>query len=400
MEWFVSDSVDQGRPRQANSNSNRSGSLSDMLNHFPSPGMHTPVGEKLEAYDRTSRWPAPDGYSPSPLRRYDMQDEKPEYRGRRCCGMRLGVFIGLVIILLILIAAAVVIPIALIVLPQNETNPGSTSNAIQSCQSSNPCQNGGQSVLNANGNCSCVCTNGFTGAHCTQKRDNAGTMMSVDGMTSKATVGSAVVPLLNQAEDAFGVPLNASTILSQFSTSDVSCAFENSLVTFNGRSVGGPVAEQSADSNPASKVQSPKARRTAPPAAPAQPSTDLEENRIVTSTTNGLLVAETVSGKPFTTIRPASQPTGKRSGTMSSSPVAEQRLDFARVAVLFILQDTSSLSKATTAQKELQRHFAAVAAGSEDAGATKVSAGSGFSIDFNSLAIELPGGAGSIGGWG
>lgn len=143
----------------------RQSTLSGMLAAFPPPGLATPTHPGSPQH-RNSSWPSPGDDSTAGL------DEKDQRRRRRCCGLPMWGFCILLLVILIIIAAAIVVPLELLVLQKKRAAPSTTSAAIlQQCQSevSTECKNGGSSVL-SDGNCSCICINGFTGPTCTVDR--------------------------------------------------------------------------------------------------------------------------------------------------------------------------------------------------------------------------------------
>jgi len=156
---------------------------------------------------------------------------RPQTRQRRCCGLPLWGFIALVIILILLAALAVIIPIALIVLPRN--NSVSPSAATAQCAQSKPCRNGGSNIVDANGQCACLCSNGFSGNTCTIASDSACTTVTAGG-TSDATIGNAIPRLVDTAAANYSIPLDFQALIALFSSSNLSCGAENALVTLNG----------------------------------------------------------------------------------------------------------------------------------------------------------------------
>ena len=90
-----------------------------------------------------------------------------------------------------------------------------------------------------------------------------------------------------------------------------------------------------------------------------------------------------------TTVQTTTTPAASATTTVPSFNVTEEALDFARVAVLFVLQE-KSVDDAVTAQSKLQNFFTTP----QNAG--NVSLGNGASLDFFDLSVNL--GNGSIGG--
>ncbi|KAK3044762.1 hypothetical protein LTS18_000427, partial [Coniosporium uncinatum] len=156
---------------------------------------------------------------------------RPQRRQRRCCGLPFWGFISLITILILLAALAIIIPIALIVLPRNAEDP---SKITAQCAQSTPCQNGGSSVIDSNGQCACMCSNGFTGTTCTIVSDSGCTTIPVPG-ASGATIGNAIPRLIDDAVANYSIPLNSQTLLALFSSTNLSCGAVNALVTLNGK---------------------------------------------------------------------------------------------------------------------------------------------------------------------
>ncbi|KAI9796691.1 MAG: hypothetical protein M1833_006031 [Piccolia ochrophora] len=353
----------------------RSGSLSDILASFPSPGLREGAGS------RGSRWPSPlaDPDSPLGVKFEDDSLRKRMRRRRKCCGLPLRVFIVLVIGFLI-VAAAIVLPVTLVVLPrqQNREDP-----SLVKCKSQLSCSNGG-SVIADGDTCRCLCVNGFTGKWCTVAPADGCVTTDIkadDSTIRNASVGSAIPRLLEEGSKNFSIPLSASKVLSRFSTGGLSCNSENALVTFNGLS--GPASPPTNDSPTPADVKrdlehAPKASITftPPTVAPAM------------ATINGIVFASDMAptARPTVTDSPSSRPSSNPS---SSFEVDDSILDFARVSVLYILQE-SNFDKAVAAQGRLQ-NFVALGQGSRT-----VDVGSGMTVDFEDLTLDL--GSGDVGG--
>ena len=336
----------------------RSGSISDILNAFPPPGLETPTGQR-----RGSRFPSP--FQGSNLAHSEILRSEPgspvteKKQGRRCCGMRLWKFILLMVVLLILVAAAVIVPIFLIVLPRQHH-----AAAAQASQ----CENGGTSFTDGN-TLHCVCVNGFTGDKCQTRSDNGCVVADIDSSDESfgnATLGSSIPRLLQASTSTFNIPLNSSTILGLFSSNNLSCTSENALVTFNGVSTKAkrfyPLYEgnhlgESIDSQPTGTINL-APRDVAPTAA-------LAHNQVPVATSNGIIFMQ-----PSSTAVPPASSTPTLVGTASSSGssstpasstnnnqglrVTQKVLDFSRVAVLFIFQQTGALNQAADAQTKIQ----------------------------------------------
>lgn len=260
-------------------------------------------------------------------------------RKGRCCGMPLWLFLLLILVLVLVIAAAIIIPIVLIVIPdQKNAGESSSATALSSCQKRLSCENGGTNIIGTGSSCSCLCINGYTGSHCTEHSTTGCTTTDIDG-TSNATVGDAIPRLIEGAQTNFSVSLNGSTILNMFSSKNLSCASENALVTFNGlsaRSVSldvDPAAGTWQDNvSPTMTLQ--KRQAPSPPAA----------------TSNGIVFDST----------PTSTSTASKTSVVSTKSTSSSNstmLDFARVAVLFVMEDSGQLNTGVEAQENLQDYF-------------------------------------------
>ncbi|KAF2486050.1 hypothetical protein BDY17DRAFT_320880 [Neohortaea acidophila] len=161
--------------------------------------------------------------------------EVREKTKRKCCGMPLWLFLLLLALLVLLIAAAVVIPVVLFVIPKQHpaTTAASkpTSGTLQGCSATQSCENGGVHIIARDNSCSCLCVNGYTGETCSVHEPSGCTTTAVS-LSSQATIGSDLPQLIASSGADFNVPLNAETLLGLFSTADLNCAQENTLVTF------------------------------------------------------------------------------------------------------------------------------------------------------------------------
>ena len=338
------------------------------------------------------------------------------------------------IIVIIVIAAAVIVPIELFVIHKQNGN-GQT--ALQQCQAQLTCQNGGKNFVN-DGFCSCICTDGFTGFDCSVSGSTGcASVAATDSSVSDATVGDAIPRLIQQAQLNFSIPLSQSSLLARFNSGNLSCTAENALVTFDGASspAGGALAAALGSSNANAGVvevingvaiititiviSGPTTYTLAnPPPATTTPAVQVGAggfNTIVPApTTFSTFFATTISfstefggggGKTTSSPTPTSTSTVTTTMTMSSSPsapagstfaVTDQVLDFARVAVLFILQE-ESLDNAETAQGLLQKFFASQAStSSSQTSARSVSLGNGNTV--NLLTFQITTSNGTVGG--
>lgn len=374
-------------------------------------------------------------------------------RRRRCCGLPLWAFAVVVIVVLIIMAAAIVVPVEFFVIRKQNVNQ-SAQPALQQCQAQLNCQNGGTNVVNQ-GVCSCICTNGFTGFDCSSAAATGCTTTSLTGDTNinNVTLGEAIPRLIAQASTNFSIPLSPTAILAKFNAGNLSCSAENALVTFDGQAtrqgdasevvtdptgltaaaaVGDnvlPVADGVAY-DIVTVVEAPSTTETLDhpsilPSVPAvnNPAADAGFSTIITApTTFSTYFATTITfPRPTTTITPtltrtitttipvptstAGAGTGAGAVPGTNFAVTEEILDFARVAVLFILQE-DSLKDAETAQNVLQRLFSTASVGmtSNSIGvsidqAKNVTLGNGNSVDLVQFRVDsggnLVGGKGS-----
>jgi hypothetical protein len=281
-----------------------------MLAAFPPPGLATPSNVGTPRGQLRASWPAPFNNGSPDL---DEKDGSSIGRRRRCCGLPTWAFLLVLLIILIVIAAAVVVPIELLVVHKKKPSQSAAQAQLQQCQSDSntECKNGGSSII-AGGSCSCICINGFTGSTCSVGGTTGCTSTSIDGL-SDATLGYSIPRLLSGAESNFSIPIVPSIVLGRLNSGSLSCVSENALVTFNGQTGTDSIKE----------------------AAYTYPS-------------------KTTSSAPSTT---SSSDFGTTSGyfsTVFNSTIKVQ--DFARVAVLFLLQE-DNLEVASTAQYNLQGFF-------------------------------------------
>ncbi|KAK3943188.1 hypothetical protein QBC46DRAFT_422431 [Diplogelasinospora grovesii] len=382
---------------------------------------------------------------------------------RRCCGLPLWAFILVMIVILILVAAAIVLPLEFFVIRKGQNTKTAAQTALEQCQAQVSCANNGTNVVNQ-GFCSCICTNGFTGFDCTVAGTTGCTMTSLtgDNTINNVTIGDAIPRLIAQAETNFSIPLSGTAILAKLNAGNLSCSAENALVTFDGQDTrqgdaSAEVIDPSSGSLNVANVVNGVAFTTitimvgehttitleAPlvtpaTAASAQLGAGTGFSTIITApTTFSTIFATTISfgatvtfpgastsrsPSPSTTSSPSPSTTSTITTTMSMSSsstapsatgttaaaftVTEQVLDFARVAVLFILQE-ETLDNAKTAQATLQRFFSSASPGSSlspdgvsiDA-ARNVTLGNGNSVDLVRFTVKTPGSNSVVGGTG
>lgn len=351
--------------------------LSDMLAAFPPPAQdgRQPRG----SWFRTTSWPlAPGRPGQQPQRGIEGLDgasegKKTGKKGRRCCGMPLWLFAVVFLLLLCALAAAIVVPLEFFVF-KNLGSQAKTQSSLDQCRSDLKCQNGGTNVV-MQGDCSCICTSGFVGKEC----EIGGTvgctttnLVSSNGETTvrNVTLGRSVPRIIAHSMDNFTVPLSGTAILAKFSSTNLSCIAQNALVTFDGQSarlgeptvkvqsiaavkndVGINMALQAEEPETITALTEPAPAITAAPTLHARGESSEEK----TGTTEKLIV------DPSATAGPTPTSSGKKPASTSTEDdgrfkATEEVLDFARVVVLYILQEQEP-SDAEDAQSEIQKFF-------------------------------------------
>ncbi len=392
-----SDAWDEFSQNEKSAHSNDTNTISDILAAFPSPSS-SPPGER-----RTPRRTSPVGKSSLSNQSSKVGADPHKHRGRRCCGMPAWAFALLCLVLLLLVAAAVIIPVTLIVLPKQRENEVPT---LASCIQKSPCSNGGINVLIEN-SCRCVCTNGLTGTACTTLSEQGCTTSDFkDGQSGtiyrNATTGSGIPRILLNADRNFSIPLNATSLLSLFSSTNLSCADQNQLITFSGQERRRSLPRQSAmpklvSSNERAEVEPsvrPPHTTQAPFLAPALLARDEAlpspvENDFFRDDDTGIITSnEIILAGPTNVFVPNLPSTTIASGnsvpTSAVAPVPQRAIDFARVAVLFIFQETS-LSEAVVARDRLSETLK----NAQTYDLSPVQAGSSIEVDFGKLMLVL-----------
>lgn len=341
--------------------------FSDMLAAFPSPAQVTPRDQKPRGswFPKTTSWPL----APSRLRAAgedesedrDIDEKLASGEGqpkRRCCGMPPWLCVLVILLILAVIVVAVVIPLQYFVL-KNLGDHSVAPTASETCQDTLKCRNGGTNIV-SQGTCSCICTNGFTGRDCgTAGSEGCSTTNLISSNSSpditNVTVGSAIPRLIVDAQANFSIPLSGMEILAQINRGNLSCRAQNSLVTFEGRSM-----------------------RT------GQEGSDVSEmmDSAVAVATN-----DYSSPVPHT-----------EKELDSNFTVTEDVLDFARVAVLYVLQ-SDGYNDASSAQTSIGSFFSRV---DSDGGrvtnrqAQNITMDSDNTVDLVDLRVDL--GNGVVGG--
>ncbi|KAL6712498.1 hypothetical protein ACN47E_000375 [Coniothyrium glycines] len=347
----------------------RQSGLSDMLAAFPPPGRETPLRSATPngAGNRLSNWPSGGAHSRHGMTDSGMSIEKNNKR-RSCCGVPMWTFVTLLIVLLFIVAAAIVIPVVLVVIPNQNKSSGTTMQDTQGSSSNNnnsntntgtarppaptatqgsnqcdgviTCQNGGLAILNSDRSCNCVCINGFTGRTCTNNDATGCTTASVAGTANNATLGSGIPRLLDRAANDFQIPLDATRILTLFSSLSLSCAAENALITFNGLAARSVVHH----------LESLDIRSTLHPSR----TLPVLHHPHPVPAINQRVKRQTV-GAPDESGASTEQKSAQ-SNALQTQPISSNvnSLDFARIGVLLALQESSDLDVAASAQEAIQ----------------------------------------------
>lgn len=415
--------------------------LSDMLAAFPPPASRS--GKRQSR--ASTAWPLgrrsfrgpPVPTEPT----VDSETGSEKKKKRRCCGLPFWTCFALLIILLVIIAAAIVVPVKLLVIDKSAAKSTAQPD-ISDCEAQLTCANGGTNI-DLQGVCSCICSNGFTGATCTIPTSQGCTTTSISTSGSNinnVTIGQAIPRLIQNAQTNFSVPLVATLIQSKFNKESLSCNTENALVTFDGQSLrtqdaSAEVSNLSVDSDLAEAAV---VAAAVPITLSVSPDIDItltidnpegtggfSGSFIVTTLTapttisGSTIFATTISGssnskRSSSTPNPTSAPaitsglatTSSTSTSATAMPtstfkVTEEVADFARVAVLYIFQE-KTLADASTAQTSVQSFFSSVQSGRNTTSevttnqAANVTVGGGNTIDFVNLFVDV--GAGRVGG--
>ncbi|KAI1379739.1 hypothetical protein F4677DRAFT_292890 [Hypoxylon crocopeplum] len=412
--------------------------LSDMLAAFPPPASRSGVRQSR----LSTAWPLGRRSfrgPPMPMERAVEPDSEPPKKGRRCCGLPIWTFFVLLLILLCIIAVAIVVPIKFLVIDKS-SEKNAAQPALSDCEAQLTCANGGTNVV-LQGVCSCICSNGFTGADCTIPTTQGCTTTSIstaDSNINNVTIGQAIPRLVRDAQANFSIPLVATVIQSKFNKENLSCNTENALVTFDGQSIRtqDATAEVSDLSSDPELEQAAVAAAAVPITLSVLPDVSITltvENPQGTGDFSGSFVISTLTGpatfsgstlfattltvsnskRSSPTPYPTEAPTSTLASTSTTSStstaaiptntfaVTEEVVDFARVAVLFIFQN-KTLSDASNAQTSIQRFFSNVETGRNTSSAvtvdqaTNVTVGGGNTIDFVDLFVDI--GTGKVGG--
>ncbi|KAL2180878.1 uncharacterized protein P884DRAFT_168560, partial [Thermothelomyces heterothallicus CBS 202.75] len=417
------DDLDDMPDRAYDREKHRSG-LSDMLAAFPPPAQQPATTNSRRSIrdsirEQVQSWPLPLYVNRNPNTSQEAvppSDSRSSMREgrRRCCGLPRWGFILLLIAILGLVAAAVVVPVEFLVV-RKQDKASQTQKELQQCRQELVCANGGTNVVNQ-GVCSCDCVNGFTGPDCTTVDDAGCTTTRLTGSDGgNIVVGNAIPRLLNQAQTNFTIPLNATRVISKLESDDLSCAAQNALVTFDGRAArqdkalsaaqadgdgdgtGGSDAVDAAvivDGVLYITITVVLAPLTTFTLSGSWPTTTTTTTITTTATSRRPSSSATSTSKYTTTMTMPSSGTALPPIPTPTLAVTEEVLDFARVAVLYVLQE-DSLTDAETAQIGLQTFLG----GNLDLEAARnVTLGGGRSVDLVGFTIDLGGGLGKVGG--
>lgn len=371
MDWMAADGEKPLKHRPSEGSS-----LGGMLANFPPPatrGQSPSEGNTAEEFFKNLNM----GSSRNGTR--DSRKSK-----RQICGMSRRAFMAICVVVLILVAAAVILPVFLIALPNRDKNlSGSSvpvSGALQECQQSTPCSNGGTSVVNLDKSCGCVCSNGFTGSQCGTQSSAGCATIAVAG--ASASVGTQIPNLVQAAQDQYMIPLDATALSSAFASNNMTCTTENAIVTFPDNAA---VRRRSADIP--SAVENHFGARTEGTTETA-PAGSVPTN-IVTASSTG-------NASPTSTSAAESSPA---SSTTAESPVATggsnlpaanaSATEFAQIGILFVLQDSRDISAAVSAQENLGQYFQLAARTGASAQASNVTLGNGYFVNLEDYIMTL-----------
>lgn len=353
-----------------------SGSFSGILASFPPPGLGTSEGR--------SSWPV--FFKRSNLQNIASHDpetdqEKPR---RRCCGMSPWVFALFCVVVTVIIILAILLPIFLVVVP------GQDQSSASNCEKTTPCRNGGVSVSSGD-LCSCVCTNGYTGSQCTV--DGDASCVTTEVNSKNATIGSEIPRLFEEAQDDFNIPLDQFTIMALFSQSNVSCMTENALVSFREVPTRGrrsfPISLQP-DLDP---LVSNPGELPNPITLGEQIQTLVPRESIATVDGIGDDSSAQTAKLPTATAPLVATRTTQPKKPGKPMPVPSKAVDFARIAVLYIFQQTGALDSAMKSQQNIQTYLAGPYSNANKKTYSMNVANFGYTLDFDEFSISTPNGA-------
>ncbi|KAJ5759241.1 hypothetical protein N7520_006397 [Penicillium odoratum] len=316
-------------------------SVSEIIDSFPTPGLST--------QNENKHWTALFGRSNLRfVENINTEEKTPHatsptthYRSlRRCCGLSPTMFTILCIVIVLVILSAILLPVLLI----------HHSKALSSsCAKTTPCYNGGVSV-SIGSSCSCVCGNGFTGSNCTTNGDSNCITSDVTS-NNNATMGSSLQTLFADSATKFSINLEPDTILALFSSNNASCTTENALVSFSG--------------------------------VPTSSGTGDTFTTRSAATKNGILYDDSNASK-----------TAAKASRENDTIVPSKVLEFSKVAVLYILEQTGSFTNADYTRRAIFSYMV------HDYNSTvhnSMQVLGNYELDFENESITLPNGT-MIGG--
>jgi hypothetical protein len=195
--------------------------------------------------------------------------------------------------------------------------------------------------------------------------------MAIPG-TDQATVGSQIPRLLLAASGNFSIPLDSTILLSQFAKWNMTCSAENALMTFPGFA----------------------SKRSASYLSPEEGFNVFVERDEAAFTSNGIVIAGSATPAPAPAVTAS---TMTLPGAVSPAPTggsapgtnATSR-DFAKVGILFVLQDSEVIYTAVKAQEKLSTYLtSANKEGSTVAVARNITLGNGYFINLWDLTVTL-----------
>ena len=369
-------------------------SLTSMLDGFTfSPTVHNdaskPKGQEDGPFSNKfeSARPAPSG-----LRNESFPSSKekswsnPSQRRngkktKKCCGIPLWLVVVLAISAIILVALAVILPIALIVIPNQKKSPPETA---ASCSTKLTCNNGGVAVSGSSGSCHCICTDNFTGQDCNTANTAGCGTVHTDAVPS-ATIGSGLAPLINNAQKDFNISLNATAILGTFYDSDLSCNSQNALVGLKTNTKRQEDASLEPRNRRKRTSESDRVENQPPlPTITSRPD-DSEQSQFQRRQQNGQGVVTSaglwLAGTETAPAGSQPTPTGalpKGKGPPGFNNQAPDVVNFARTAVLYVLQASNSLDAAVSASNQLVSYYG----NTGDLDPNKISLGGGWTANL------------------
>jgi hypothetical protein len=193
--------------------------------------------------------------------------------------------------------------------------------------------------------------------------------MSAAGVEN-ASVGNQIPTLMDAASSNYSIPLDEAKLLSLFASTNMTCGAENALVTLTGssskkRSETLTLEEREVNDKPGSAV-----------------------------TSGGILVAGSAAKPTQTTTSSPSSTSVIAITTGSSAPGTNTTSrEFAKVGILFVLQESGNLDVAVKAQGQLSNYMnTATKQGSTMNLAHNVTLGSGYFIDLWYWTVTLKNG--------